>query len=402
MLIKNYKYLLFCISIFCVNFSYALTIESIQCAGEEFLTVSGISMSDTCSVEDKAGGVKSDLEKIESGNNIILDLETNRFLNNSDETFTLTCGGDSVTISYGSSCDTWTVDGQTRSSENGDNTLTNDQQADKKKLPISYSVQDDIKETLFSEVSYPFEIKVFRKQGTETREVDRFDGYFLWNFGDGNSYWSEGHSVPKQVYSHPGKYIFVFEYYKNIFTRDSKTPDASLRKEIEVIPVEVIIEKIDNFGNITLKNKSDQEIDISEWQIVFQDKKFTFSKNSLILPNTSISLSPNTIGFFALSNSGEVSLLENSGRFVSTYRKYSSNTTKPREDLKIPEKEKQTTELDSDYEYNSASVVAKANQNSDKLLWIFIIGVLIFGVTVIFVRKSVRKPDADEVDGNWK
>jgi hypothetical protein len=136
-------------------------------------------------------------------------------------------------------------------------------------------------------------------------------GKYVWNFGDGVSIESKvsDNAPVNHTYYYPNDYILTVEYYS---TEYLWKPDAIFQKNIKVVPSSVFISSIGSAEDffVELANSSQYDVNISGWQISYENQFFVLPKNTIIQKNQKISYSPKATKFnyteskdFALYNS---------------------------------------------------------------------------------------------------
>jgi LPXTG-motif cell wall-anchored protein len=121
-------------------------------------------------------------------------------------------------------------------------------------------------------------------------------GKWVWNFGDGKRN-EVGKATPfEYVYDYPGEYIVTLSYFSSFF---SKTPDATDKIIIKVVPAEVFISGVATLDDpfIEIENKSGYEVILSNWLITAGNHYFTIPEGTILLPNKKIKFSPRITGF---------------------------------------------------------------------------------------------------------
>ena len=191
-----------------------------------------------------------------------------------------------------------------------------------KKKPI-------VKAKIFTKaVTFAGEPTNFLGAVTENSKVSTYKGSYHWNLGDGAE--NLEYKYPrdfKHIYYYPGEYAVLLDYFPNVFT---DKPDYSERMIVKVLPIEVTIAEagardsilvdkltgtVKDFG-VKIFNNSIEEIDISGWQLVANQKAFIFPKSTMLLSKKSITISSRLTGF-TLSNNTEIMLYSSTGDFVA-------------------------------------------------------------------------------------
>jgi len=121
-------------------------------------------------------------------------------------------------------------------------------------------------------------------------------GKYFWNFGDGNSEENKNEEKFSYQYSYEGDYVVLLEYY---MSRSSKTPDATAKIAVKVVPASVIISNVGNQDDffIELFNNTNYDVDISGWTLASLNKTFILPRNSNILSKKKIILSTKITNF---------------------------------------------------------------------------------------------------------
>lgn len=131
-----------------------------------------------------------------------------------------------------------------------------------------------------------------------------FYGRYFWNFGDGSSKEMKVNTggSATHTYFYPGEYRVILEYYINDY---GEIPDATDEIILKIIPADVLISSVGDEKDffIELTNNTANEVDISKWMLVSNDKRFVFPKNSKIASKKKIILSPFVTGFNILDKS---------------------------------------------------------------------------------------------------
>lgn len=142
-------------------------------------------------------------------------------------------------------------------------------------------------------------------------------GKYIWNFGDGMSR-EETDAVPfTYVYDYPGDYVLSLSYSPNYYKTE---PDAVDRVIIKVIDEGVSINNVGDASDpyVALQNKSSYEVAISKWIIKGVTHSFTIPEGTILLPNSTLKLSPR-LTLFDVNDLKALSLENPNTEVVSTY-----------------------------------------------------------------------------------
>ncbi len=120
-------------------------------------------------------------------------------------------------------------------------------------------------------------------------------GYFVWSMGDGNSYVDRQLKKVEHTYNTVGTYAVTLSYFENSWTEDSI---SEITIPIEVINPQIEIKKLSD-GSIEFSNRSNEDISISNWKVINEDKTYIFPKGMIIFSNKNIIISKNILGFSA-------------------------------------------------------------------------------------------------------
>lgn len=391
---------------------YAIGIEEVQCKGEEYIVISGVSISDVCSIVDSANNSRSDdqLVKSQSGSFVKISWGTYKFLNDSgQEWFKISCGESSAEMSYeNGDCevgsDASSGDNSAQSDQSFSDSSSGDQTTKaKKEVPVYYKNTMYIPQILFSGIEYEFGVDIRRGGGSYPKERGITSGYFVWNFGDGAYIEYDGNESPRHIYSNPGQYVINFEYYNNFFSFQDKTdPTLSWRGIVDVLPTALQIESIDYSGGIVIRNNSSKEIDLDNWAIKYNENLFIFDHKTILLPENKITIPNSSTHLNIPHNATDVFLYTSEMKVASAYygSKYifSGNS----DQIKPATEEKEETpiilgeETTQDYKKYTATASNSGN-NSDRFLWMLIAGVSILATLIVLIRGNMRNKTEDSV-----
>ena len=150
-----------------------------------------------------------------------------------------------------------------------------------------------------------------------------YDGLFLVNFGDGTIIKTrEPVKEYTHRYIHPGKYLFVFEYYPSSLIYDARDdPEISFRKIIEVDKSETLsLEKVNPYDGVVIRNNGNDEVNLEEWKLRWKGKWYTFPHGTILLPHEVLRISFKAVGFSPFpTRRDKISLISNANVVVTTY-----------------------------------------------------------------------------------
>jgi hypothetical protein len=191
---------------------------------------------------------------------------------------------------------------------------------------ITQKTKVQITANLLAYVGIPFTLEgnVF---GTEGERL--VYGKYFWNFGDGDSREAPVTSNEKimHTYFYPGDYTVLLEYYSNYL---ADTPDATEKVTIKVVAPEISISSVGDEKDffIELKNNGGDNVDISNWFLVSDNKSFTFPRNTILEPNKTMTIS-SQITHFSIGDKNTLKLLNSQHAVAFDY------TTPPQPRLPI-------------------------------------------------------------------
>jgi hypothetical protein len=136
--------------------------------------------------------------------------------------------------------------------------------------------------------SFPIEPQIFADAGEDRNVIIGADSLFegkafglqkkplpgaryVWNFGNGET--KEGQNV-LHYYKYPGEYVVMLNVSSGEYS-------ASDRIVVNAYPAELVISKVEN-GFIEIYNKSNQELNLSWWQIQSGVERFMIPKDTII------------------------------------------------------------------------------------------------------------------------
>jgi hypothetical protein len=109
-----------------------------------------------------------------------------------------------------------------------------------------------------------------------------------WNFGDGST--AEGASVMHH-FEYPGTYAAVLSVTQQM---ESVSDRIVVRAEPAKLGFFVLAD-----GSVTIENRAGRELDLSRWVVHAFNRDFLLPEHSIIFADTTLRISPKTLGFFA-------------------------------------------------------------------------------------------------------
>lgn len=209
----------------------------------------------------------------------------------------------------------------TNTGENNSDTITSTNSASSSSSSSSNSINNKKIQTKISAKTFGFvglannlEASVLGREG-ETL----FYGRYFWNFGDGSSKEMKVNTGggTTHTYFYPGEYRVILEYYINDY---GEVPDATDEIVLKIIPADVLVSNVGDEKDffIELTNNTTNEVDISKWMLVSNDKRFVFPKNSKIASKKKVIFSPFVTGFI-LSDKSNLKLVNADWKTVFDY-----------------------------------------------------------------------------------
>lgn len=201
---------------------------------------------------------------------------------------------------------------------NGESESVNNVFDEEEKITRQFTLNLKVDPVVVAAVPAEFTISVY-KDG-----VRQLRGIHSWNFGDGTLIEGDDGYVKRSdmsfmhTYEYPGTYVAIFEYRTSNF---KKEPDIQHRLIINVENHDVAIKNIIPGDSLTLTNKTDKEICLDDWLLVTGSMKYTFPRNTLLLPGNDISFSQQSLGISIL-NSTTLNLPNGSiaSRFIPAFQ----------------------------------------------------------------------------------
>ncbi|MBL7045151.1 MAG: lamin tail domain-containing protein [Parcubacteria group bacterium] len=108
---------------------------------------------------------------------------------------------------------------------------------------------------------------------------------YVWNFGNGET--KEGQNV-LYYYDYPSEYVAILNVSSGQYS-------ATSRIIVNAYSAEIALSKVEsNF--VEVYNKSNQELNLSWWQLEAQEERFMIPKDTIVLPNKKLILAKNITG----------------------------------------------------------------------------------------------------------
>lgn len=226
-----------------------------------------------------------------------------------------------------------------------------------------------------------------------SKETLKF-GKFIWNFGDGVVK-EENEQTPFQYeYQYPGEYVINLSYYV-VYT--GKTPDATDRLTIHVIPSQVSISSIGKEGDlfVELENKSSTEVDLSGWALKGSYYTFYIPQGTIILPHQKLKFSQKATNFSSTDVS-TVYLQNPIGEISGTSksRNYSSSSSSS----KLSSESSPSTVINLNDLGASSANASSINVSNSTFAWIGLVGVIAVGIVTVILMRRRNYSDSLEKD----
>jgi hypothetical protein len=289
-------------------------------------------------------------------------------------------------------------DSKEKGDSHSDKESENDSSQSKEK-PI-YTGELQIPNIIFSGQTVPIEALVYRYKNGEG--VQKKNGFYLLNFGDGNAIEIDKNIETYHRYDYPGEYTVVFEYYNSDMSYDAgKNPLFVERKTITVAEPKVVIAGIHRDGGIEIENTLAKQVDVSGWTLKTVIDHYIFPDHSYIGASQKLILSPATLGFSPVDQS--IMLVGTGGGMMSQYPKKTSYRTKTKPSaatanaIKQPTPEnKSPSDEKNDEEIAMAPISSSKTQNNNTPL----VGAAIFSLLagMSYYLKNKKQQDTEAID----
>ena len=224
-------------------------------------------------------------------------------------------------------------------------------------------------------------------------------GRFSWNFGNGDNLKSDKATSFEYVYEYEGEYAVSLSYYDNSFTTK---PDAMHKITIKVVPSQIYISSVGDNANpfIEIENKSNYEVDLSDWVVTAGIHYFAIPDGTILLPNKKIKLSPKITGFVG-EDIRSVRITGPNNGVVATYPtiKTQKSTSKSNPTYAIAQNKLPSVEEENSQVINLNDLAGSAEGSGIKIsksafAWIGLVVIIGFGVASFLMIK--RKRDYDD------
>lgn len=126
---------------------------------------------------------------------------------------------------------------------------------------------------------------LFKASATKTQNVSEQNIFYSWSFGDGTT--GAGNDI-SHTYRFPGNYTVVV----NGSFSDKQAVSKVL---VRVVSPDISIEKVP--GGVSVFNKSKSEINLENWGLTSDNKKFVFPKDTLMPAGEKVIFANEVIGF---------------------------------------------------------------------------------------------------------
>ena len=222
-------------------------------------------------------------------------------------------------------------------------------------------------------------------------------GWFVWNFGDGQTRSEYVHKPFEYVYQYPGEYVMTLSFYS---VNQSIPPDATDRLTIKVLPSQIYISSVGKSGDsfIELENKSSAEVDLSRFVLNGSIHTFYIPQGTIILPNQKLVFS-GRVTRFTNDDVSFVNLQDPNGESAAVYpsRKSSTNYYKNNTSLPSPSNiPSPSSAINLNDLGASANNTREIKISTSMLAWLGLVGVIILGLlTVLLIR---RRSNSDYVE----
>lgn len=134
---------------------------------------------------------------------------------------------------------------------------------------------------------------------TNSSNLNVVNGYFVWSMGDGTTYTFSQQKKFTHTYQYPGDYTVSVAYFYNAWSED---PVIETNTVVHIGNAGVSVSAQGTDGTILVKNSTDQDINISKWQIYEGPNVYSFPYGMVVLANKSIVIPAQVTGFKGLQN----------------------------------------------------------------------------------------------------
>lgn len=117
------------------------------------------------------------------------------------------------------------------------------------------------------------------------------EAHYRWNFGDGSA--MDGKHVAHR-FEYPGKYAVVLEVVSRQGLR------ATHQVAVTVESAQLNFKALPD-GSVSIENLASRDVDLSQWKVAQGASVFVLAQHTIALKNSTVRLSPATLGFRATS-----------------------------------------------------------------------------------------------------
>lgn len=250
---------------------------------------------------------------------------------------------------------------------------------------------------------------------TNSSNVNVLSGYFVWSMGDGTTYTFTQQKKFTHIYQYPGDYTVSVAYFYNSWSED---PIIETNTVVHVGNAGVSVSAQGTDGTILVKNSTDQDINISKWQIYEGSNVYSFPYGMVVLANKSIVVPARVTGFNGLQNptlyypSGLAYANSNANNFANQSTPVIKNIAKnniPNTNANIVYKNynPQTAIGSSVVETTNTQIINSENpvplsanalgtaQTKNTRWWVFVVfGIIVCGLGYLAMKLYRSKPDS--------
>ncbi len=143
---------------------------------------------------------------------------------------------------------------------------------------------------------------VFKAGATKVQNVSEQNISYSWSFGDGTT--AQGSTVT-HAYRFPGNYVVVVN-------GNYSDKQAVSRLSVKVVSPEILVSRV--LGGFEIANKSKYEINLEDWVISNDNKKFVYPVDTLIAVGDKIIFTDEVTGL----SDGDIKILNPLGKLVAS------------------------------------------------------------------------------------
>lgn len=181
-------------------------------------------------------------------------------------------------------------------SDTSDTIVEDDVRKKKEKFQDYYEPYITFPEVIVAHSGERFQAGVFHVK--EHSRVHKLKGVYYLNYGDGTVIESSERIDEVHRYPAAGSYMVTFEYYTSVLQYRHGEPELIYQKAIQVVPPSITISGSDTEGGIKITNTGSKGIDVSGWMIQGGASPYTFPRQSIILPSSTIVVSHKSLGYW--------------------------------------------------------------------------------------------------------